>query len=545
MLQRYINTKSWLTQRLANKYPNWSRIRGWGQSIGQQFIEVLAKELEDLNLCALEDLRDSVFLTCNPFQLGSLYRMNLPPTFSFRERLDGDGGTYKLPTLVRGRIGEDWYILNSVPLNTLEEFWSSLPTRLTSAEDSVKYTPIISPIMIGELSTSSSNSPAFPTRLYVTVFSNTTFLRAYGGNYVRAHIVLYGRDPYGRKIKERLVFTHNSTLLTNSRFSEVTYVETRYLEFSASIRIDWLTGSWIDNLDSNGLYIPKEGGEKFRFISLGSKTFGSTLRYQAYVMSDFFQVETGLNDKTTYREVELLDGSGLNYTASSLALSPLSREITVTDGDTLKFYPLDPPYQDYRKVQERHPECVVQLWTRSEEVCRGDTIYLDFNLTRPFVTVARLRLSVTIPSGSSYAIDFKGNLTSYLSSTPIGIESGFTRTGYQGKKIPFTLSEAGVYVFRLESGVSDRLQTQITSLTNQMDVLILDTSGVSPGSEVSIPISIGDGQLVSYDAYNRLWIINTAGYAHRVNRNYDHYFVDFVGRYLYLREPFDQIEVVA
>jgi len=30
-----------------------------------------------------------------------------------------------------------------------------------------------------------------------------------------------------------------------------------------------------------------------------------------------------------------------------------------------------------------------------------------------------------------------------------------------------------------------------------------------------------------------------------VNRNYDYYFVDFVGRYLYFREPFDQIEVVA
>lgn len=132
---------SYITQVIANKYPEWHAIRDVVGSVGQQFISPFAKTLRSLKRDMDEDLNDNYISLAPVDDVDVLYRMNVPSTISFLNNqyiecwTAPSGSTpngYPFP-VASGSAPEDLNRIQAIPVTDLEEFYYYLiPTRIKS-----------------------------------------------------------------------------------------------------------------------------------------------------------------------------------------------------------------------------------------------------------------------------------------------------------------------------------------------------------------------------------------------------------------------------
>jgi len=546
MLKSLQNRRSWVTQRLANRYPAWSRLRKLAQSVGQQLLSAAGREMEDAYWWTNYNLGNYLLNTSDPYQLEGLERLILPTTFTFRTQEDSDAILYIAPELVRGKLSNDtWVTLSQATDNSIEEFWFSEPARITAADESYDYLPVIPSTTVSDLSTVVPKNPSIAGKLWVSLSNNGAAVKNYKGRIARSTIEITGRDIHGKVAKERLKFAFNGTVQTRLAWSEISTITTKYIDSVAQIRIDWLSANQTDFLNTYGLHITQDR-EKFRFWSILEKSFGTVLQHKVFSPSDFLSVQEGDDVKHAEHEVALFSESNANISASNMVSWPKRRYVILTDGEKLHFFIPDVPTPDYLPLLDKTEDVACQIYTSSEWAVKGDSVSLETNLKRAFIRVHRTRWSVVRPDGKRFGLDSNGNEITY--STSAWTENvGTTREKKMGlgeDPIEYTFQMDGRYTFYLESTISDIL-SETPRYTDQVDVKIIEASKDIAQKSVYLPVSVGTVSSVGFDAYNRPWVINQAGVAHRLNFHWDTYLADFASKMLYTRDSYESLEVLA
>jgi len=547
MLEAIQLKRSWLTQRLANRFPPWSRVRRRAQSVGQMVLGPVAQELEDLYWWENYSLGNYLLNTSDSDPIGDHYKLSLPPTFDWRTREDADAVVYLAPTSVRGRLsGGTWVTLSQATRNSLEEFWFGAPDRITSSGETFTYQPVLSTTQISNLSTATLAAPAVPGKLFVTLSNNGSSMKNYRGIVNRSSILLQGVDIHGKTAKERIYFAFNGTRATKLAWSQIDSVSTDYVDDVAFLKVDWLTVGQADYMDPMGLHISKTR-EKFRFLSLGTQTFGSTLKQSTFAAIDLITVQEGDDSKEAVYEMELLDSAGSNISATSMCLWPHRKWVVVSSPTKLHFYIPEVELPDRSLLAERDTEVVLQIEPDREWSFNGDTVTFNYLMTRPFIRVLRTRWSVLKPSGSRVGLDPTGSEIAYSASgwvtNPLG--TNFNRTGYGGTPFEYTLNETGTYVFYLESMIADSLNKSTENVVEQTDVMVIQSTSATAESSITLPVATGTTSFVGFDSWARPWVVSSTGVATRLSFHYDKYLADFNNKSIMVREDYDYVEVKA
>jgi len=545
MLRDLEDKRSWLTQRMANAYPPGSRVRRLTQSTGQQILEPIARELEDLYWWENYNLGNYLLTTSDPHQVENTYRLSLPPTFEWRERSDSDGVVYLQPTSVRGKASGVWMDLTQANDNSVEEFWYGVPDRTSVAEGPLTYTSVVPPTDVGSLSSVVPATPGIPSRLWVTLYNIGVSVKLYKGVAQRAAVEITGYDAYDNEVTERIVFPFDCTILTRTRWADITSVMTEYVDDTAYLQIEWLSIGELSPMDQTGVHIQRDG-EKIRFYSLGNETFGSTLKHEVFTAVDLLTVEEGNTEKQSVYEIELLNTSGSNIFGTGMALWPKRRWVIVTDGSYLHFYLPHPRLEDRSPVIDRTSEVVLQIHTDNEFYLKGDIVSLDYNLRRPMFRVLKTRWSVLKPDGTRVGLSEAGAEIVYDSNGWVENRPGwrFMKTGLQKEPIEYTFADNGKYVFYLESLIADDISST-KRYAEQVDALVISVAYTTAVASVPLPVTVGTPDLICFDAYGRPWVMGSAGEIHRLNFHYDKYVADFQNKAIYTREPYTEIEVEA
>lgn len=546
MLNALETRRSWVTQRLANRYPPWAKLRKLAQSVGQQMLEPMGRELEDVYWWSNYNVGNYLLNTSDINQLEGVYRLSLPSNFEWRTSQHADGVIYLTPTSVRGNTSNGWKALSQATDNSLEEFWYGIPDRISNANESYVYQSPLPSTQVSSLSTISLINPSVPGKLWVTLSQNGSSMKNYMGRVVRSSVSITGRDIHGREITEKLYFGINGTIQTKLAWSEISLIRTEYVDSSAFLRIDWLSVGQTESLDSFGLHVTRDR-EKFRFWSLGSQSWGSTLRHMVFSADDIVLVQEGEDSKHAEYEIELLNSAGSNITALYMCPWPKRRWMVITDGTDLHFFVPDIRVENLSPIVEATTEAVVQISLDKEWTYRGATITLDYNMKRPFVKVLRTRWSVKKPDGTLVSIDPTGTEITYEPSAWVNsTEGAFNKVGFQGDYIDYSITQKGQYTFYLESIITDILATEgQTRPTTHVDVRVLHSSYDTAKASLALPVSVGTASIVGFDCYHRPWVIDTNGIARRLTFYYDKYLADFQNKSIIVRESYTNLEVQA
>jgi hypothetical protein len=510
-------------------------------------LEPIGRELENWYWWENYNLGNNLVNTSDLSQLQGVRRLSLPPTFNFRTRHDSDSLVYLPPTSVKGVVGETEYSLTQAYNNKLEDFWYGLPSRISAAGESYTYYAIIPPIQVSNLSSVAPKTIPVPGKLFVTISNNGSSVKNYHGTIARSAVELVGRDIYGLKARERILFTFNGSILTKRSWSEIETVETHYIDDTANIQVDWLPVGNSHIFDSGGLSI-STSREKFRFFSLnhrGNRSFVQHLRFSA---SDFNTVQDGNDTKDAEYEVELLRSNGnVLRGAGWLAQWPHRRWLTVTEGSHVHFYPTSIPYPNLEPLAKRSSDPILQIETDKEWYYPTETVTLDYNVKHPFWQVLRTRWSVETPDGNIFGINASGQEITYSNSGWVDNEGAarFDKVGFQGETIDYPLSSRGRYVFYLESIVKNPLDGVDVAPFSQLDVKVVTSSSLTAEASVELPVSVGTSAYFTFDSYGRPWSISDAGTAHRVQFHFDKYLVDFDNKVVLTQEDYDYLEVDA
>ncbi len=548
MLDVLETRRSWVTQRLANRYPSWAKLRKLAQSIGQQVLESMGREFEDYYWWSNYNLGNYLLNTSDISQLSGIRILSLPSTFDWRTSQQHDAVIYLVPTSVKGETSDGWITIAQATENKLEEFWYGIPDRISLPGESYTYASCLASTQISSLSSASTRNPSVPGKLWVTLSNNGSSIKNYKGSSVRSSVTIRGRDIHGFEARERIYFGFNGTIQTKRSWSEISSVESSYIDDIAFLRIDWLSIGQTEPLDVMGLHVTRNR-EKFRFWGLGSKSFGATLKHLIFSSDDIVLVEEGEDTKHAEAEIQLLDSAGSNISSAlSMIPWPKRRWVIITDGTKAHFFVPDLRMETLESIAEGTTEAVVQIYTDKEWVTQGDILTLDYSMKRPFIRVLRTRWSVEKPDGTRVGISPAGAEIAYGSSGWVDHPEGttFSSVGFQGDYINYEISSKGRYVFYLESIITDILTTEGQSRPiTHIDVRVIHSAYDTALASLTLPVSIGTASILGFDSYHQPWVINTNGTAHRLEFHYDKYLIDYKNKMIFVREAYSNLEVEA
>src|SRR3990167_3133478 len=231
--------KSKIINSLVNKYPEWSDIRQDEQSYGQQYLNVLANRLEDLQE-QLHTLSKNYYpTTANTDDIDIIYKFNLPKTYEFEQDEDESNQQIIAPS-VSGLIGSTWHNVVLASGNDIETFWyTSIPNRITCSGFPITNSGIDdnNNIVLGQIVQGYEvDSPLYPatsgvyldnpSKLWVEIMSGVQFIDIDNNkNVTRGVVTLTGYTREGKLEDESLVFIHNEIQQTSKEWSKLIQVD--------------------------------------------------------------------------------------------------------------------------------------------------------------------------------------------------------------------------------------------------------------------------------------------------------------------------------
>ena len=547
MLEASKKRRSYITQRIANRFPPWSRLRETSQSVGQQLLEPTGLELEELYWQTNYDLYNYILLTSDLNQLCNMEKLQLPSSFEWRTVNHADQKVFLEPTDITATTSSgETLTLEQAQNNSVEDLWFGAPTRVTSTDDYYpSYEIPFGPTQVQNLSTATAYSLPFETRLFVTVIGNSSFARVYSGHSYFSNVEIRGSDAHGNKIEEKIYFTWNGTRQTKNSWSEIDSVLGFFLDDECYIRIDWLPIAINDFQDLSGLHVTDKR-EKLRFFSFTNQSFGAALEHKTFGAIDLSLVEEGDDEKEVVQSIELLDEDGNNYDARSLTTFPKRKWLVLNDGSNIHFHLPNVVIPDLTETADRSAEPIAQIYVEDNCFARGDTIYFDLKTSRPFWRVIRHRWSLLKPDGSKVGLNESGDEITYSSSGWILNRDGmrFNTVGLSNVAIPYTFSTSGKYVLYLESTIRNITEEASTPI-NHTDVLVINIPVDTAEVSIALPPGLGVCAYFTFDSFGRPWCVSISGETRRVELNFDKYVVDYFLNTIYFREDYETVEVTA
>tara|TARA_R110002020_G_scaffold268819_3_gene484127 strand:- start:76175 stop:78319 length:2145 start_codon:yes stop_codon:yes gene_type:complete len=570
----YIQTKlfeSFYTQKMANSFPLWSRIRNDPISIGQRVIGSFAPYIEDLFRLIRREKSDTFVNTIDAYFAGMVYAAEIPYTITpiYLETIRGSIRDNHPIKATHGSIGD----IDLLIAEDLEQFQNITPSRISMSSESYDVDYILNST-VENIGSAAINEIPHANWIHMIVRNGQSF-----GDFTDedaaypASIMVEGLLKKDIESYEARVFLTNDIARTRKIFADIESVEVDNIDPDATIYID----SWGFNLphilDRAVSYsIPESRRPRSLYYSLETDSNDrSLLIYNTKILDDVVlqsQGLSGFNDQQVAYFVEESD-PGSDFSYEHLKINDIAkmdmdlRIYAVSDNNLYIFESLIPAFtnevemnQQIMEMRTTSPHVGLEMKPLSLRNFRIDeAITLSTRLKVPvssFTKPVRCRIGYEGPD--SNFIYLKENGTTTVNGddawryNPIS-ERGTSKWSEIKWKFQLSQGPVGMIPIFLETQFLNNVSHPVRGIeTNKIeyDLMFIGHSYLKSVAKFPLSSSLIPATGITFDSDNHLWIKSLAtgsAVAHRVNLHHDIALFDFDANRMYFREEYDDVTV--
>ena len=520
----------YLTQRFANRYPTWSKIRADPSSAGQRVLSSWAElfEVDQVNRVKLSNL---LSLLTDDHGRGYFNRIELTEADEFPLEVKGDRLVISNYPTVTGTTGTTVYTLERV--DTTSDFLYPVPTRLSKIAD-----VSIANWLVFDSTSNTIKAIDNYDRLVIEVVNSNTYYNRYDRPFFGGHsrIVLQGFDPNQVEITEVISVSDDGAYRTQNVFSELT--EVYWDGFNGDVNIySYGHGfSFIKDKFKAGVLPDIESPLFLQLVNINSDSAmeSFTQRFtsgRSYRRGGAVSIDDDLNFQTITTQ-RLYDANAAAYSAVDLAVSPSDGRLYVVDDSGVIHVYEHSPGEFSPSASEETEETYMDIVSLKSRTYLGEAITLRtwFRALRAPVEEVKIRRSS--PSGVVTYLQADGSWASGVYKWKGNALDSLPETSWNDITFSSTFDELGQWDFYCEHDLF-----KVSGAVSHIGILCDHLTAIK---DLITGISSPDGIFFSDDG--ELCVVKGSQYA-SYDLVADIYFADVDMNEIIVRETYDEVEI--
>jgi hypothetical protein len=532
---------AWMTQRLANRAPEYAHLRQSPFSIGQQVMNPTGSDIQRVTQQLYEE-RNNMFMSSADINLiDKLYHLELDQGMEFTRVTTTDGSLVYSPPTVFATINNTEYQITIAKNNDIKTLWyEALPSRLEYSEESYSYDEVVPRSALSSLASITPSSISLYGHLYITVRSNTSWSYRGRTKIFFPKVFVKGITRKRTEVTEAIPISYNGTFKTVNQWRSIESVFASYMDEAAELTVEILPFDQESALDVRNIVANPNGVESRRFIKLGTRSWGSSLISEGFTVTDLETIQAGVNVKDTEYEIELLDGSGSNITALGMALKQNTNYIFVADATKLYVYDSRLPYPDMKELGQESSDTKMDLYSDKWVYSRDETATVltdNLDVSNP---PWKFRWTLEQPNGTTYYLLEDGSKVA--TTTDAWIDNTRWEEGdWEEQTMDVLLNQTGTYIITIECLYSDmyapgREDTKTTRY-------LFYVPAIQPEVTLDLPTTLKNSEGIMFDSDANLWFLKS-DIIYKADLFYDYFLVDYERNTVWLRENYSSVRVV-
>jgi hypothetical protein len=509
-------------------------------SVGQQVLNPIGLEIQDTLQQLTRERYNQFASSADTSQLGILYRFNLPQEMEFTQTSGQDGSiVYTAPSVYITNNSTEYKITMAENNDLLTLGYDCLPSRIEDSEISYAYSEVIPTTLISDLALVSPAAITIKGHLYVTIANNENWDVTSVDRIYYAKVYISGVTRKGTIATEALPIRYNGTFRTFNEWDSVSSVFVSYLSDTATITIETFPFHRESYIDTFNVLIESDV-ERFGFVRLEQRTYGSALLTEGFISSDMDMVRSGYSEKQIYQEIELLDEDSNNVTLTDFVLKPNTRFAYAIDANRFYVYDTNFPYPDARNLTGESSETKMDLYADRWVCNKDEEVYIKTRTLAFTDPPVRTRWSILDPSGTEYRL--------FIDGTTDSIENEeWTDNDRQGnglweeQSIPLTFSQSGIWIVTIECQYWSNATSTDTILATKF---LFFVPSITPEIQFDLPDAFLNADNIGIDADGNVWL-SSYGMVNKLNVFHDYFLVDYENKRLWFREEYSNVRVTV
>lgn len=362
-----------LTQRFANVYPGWSKLRMDPSSRGQRFFSCFADTFDDLQ--AEKYAMSKMFkLVAERLELANIYWVDLEEEDFFQQ----DGyNSYTFPA-VTGYLA-DGRVVNVVRVEDTSDIFVSAPSRVD-----LSHSQQIKPIVWQSSSPLSYEEIVIPCRLGVSVYNSTHYKnmgkdRGFPGFHI---VQITGLDENRKKIIETVYIRDDGSYRTMHIFSEVEKITYDGFDGDVIVFVEEMYSLFVPDMFHTGVSKEREGLTHVRgFEEPGGnvglefylKKFADGRDYRLEKLPDTFEQED-IEENIDYQMMR--DSDGVLYSVVDYTVSPEDGKIWCLSSDGRVHVHRNSPLEFQKLEEDEGTDTTIELIPEIHRVPFNEELYI-------------------------------------------------------------------------------------------------------------------------------------------------------------------------
>lgn len=538
---------SYVTQKISNYMPLWSRARIDRQSNFQQLVNPMCIEFEDTIRKGNLALRGRFINTCSLAEMDIVYETRLPKNFEFQY----DTGDFSAPRLIDPNInveinfGDPQTQIYIAEGNSIENFWqNAIPSRISVDATTISYAAALQEVEIGDGNISAFNAIYDPGYLSITISDGTTFVNEATNE--SAFIMIEGVNRRGVKDTELVRVIYNSTVKTIKEWKSLTSIKVvNVFPSTAKIKIDAVDFNYPLRRYDAEIYVDQSKNEKLIFADIKIEPSNeSYIEYKAYLANTVQDLLAGLNTIITVGQAKLIDVSDqpiLNIL--DIAVRPDSNRAITLDSTKMRVFDIRFPHVDGTKLAGRTSDSSVLISTHSDYYIEGETFKLIPYRHNNIKRIIKYKWDIEKPDGTKKTFIYNSTTNMFDEVTYIedGSYSGWNLNPYElvdpnnfyHRDLEYTITEIGNHLFTLTVEYEDG--------ERDVDKRIILSPYIKALAEFSHGIANVVG--IGFNSDDELCILDSSDEVHKVTMHYDTAMIDISNKKVYTREQYYSLDV--
>jgi len=532
---------SWMTQRIANRAPEWTHARKWSWSILQQLLNPIAGDIENVNKQLIEE-RNNIFTSVADINLADrLYRLELGIGMEFNITAQEDGvDIYNVPN-VYAEINDVEQEITIAHKNDIQSLmYTAIPSRVEYGEESFSYSEVIPRTSVSDLAGVTPNDLPIEGHLYITIRGNSTWEYRGRDKIYYPKVYIHGTARKGTVHEEAIPIRYNGTFKTIYQWKSVDEIFISYLDDATEITVEILPFDRDTQLDTYNLFVPASGVESWRFVRLGTKVWGSTLVSEGFTVDNFEAIRLGFNTLDHEYEIELHDTGGSPVDLTAMILKPNTDYMFAVDSDNLYVYTTKLPYPDLTVLEQDSPNTKMDIYSDRWLYARGDTVVIKTDILDITTIPWQFRWTLLEPDGTESYVGVDGS--KWPTTTEAWIANGpWERGTWNEQVLELLVEQTGEHMLTLECLYSDESKPNNDYILTTRFLYYVPFA--LPEITISLPAELKNASNISFDSDGELWFhVNDDIYLGSVF--YDYFLADYEKRAIWLRENYTSVRVV-
>ena len=517
-----------ITQRLGNKFPLWTKLRSDPSSFGQRFYSTPAEEFESFRASLVKSREMLRLLSfCNEPEDAWAIHLDSDDEYPISHSFGKRSVTY--PTVTGTLSGTDYTLVRA---SYSEDLFYSFPTRLSEgAAVSVSFD------VWDSSAPSTYGSFTRPERLSVYINNSTDYKATaldagFGG---QSGVLLTGEDPNHVEIQEFVQVDDDGVYLTREILDALTDVQYDGFDGDIVISAGAPNREYVEDMFRVAVLPELEGPLRYSLYNRSGENY-LKIWTPIYLDGSEYRRDNGIDEAN--EEIiaiqRLLDSDENPIDAVDLCVSPYDTRLYVCDssGD---IHVYDPGLSEFTPPDtEESYQTYIELIPLYNRVALNETltVFTWFRVMR--APVGNVRISRVDPAGTTTYLQSDhswGAASCYFANTG---ELTLPEDSWKDKTFTSTFDQLGQWDLYLEVNFIGMGGTTYTSHTAIVCESLI--AGVSLETSISSPTGL------FFSHTGELCVCETNSYT-PITLHSDYWYADVDTQRMFLKEQYDSVEV--